>query len=278
MLKPYLYFTTYGSMRVRTTSAILDVVTKITRVTRAKPFKLRGSNLPICKSDHALSLWTENAPPIERLSLINVVSFAVGEAVHRAWQTWLGDEGLIYGNWACPRCGRIDIGYQRQCPTCYAHRNYHEIAYSEPFGMKVDAPIKSFYSDRVDQVWEFKTAGQDKWQEKTRADESHILQVQCYGEKLRNDGWPIKTVAVVYLNRNSPWQPKAFAYKPVKVLDKITASFEESRDAAQKGRIPDHEPPTDDACTWCKWKWYCYAPSRNRIFKKLSREYLSRTR
>jgi len=64
-----------------------------------------------------------------RFSLVTENIFATGHALHRKWQGWLEDMGVLAGRWKCLYCGHLsDIGL---CPTDCPHCSEGFFEYAE---------------------------------------------------------------------------------------------------------------------------------------------------
>lgn len=258
---------------------IIEAIYRLSTTTPIRETKLRGSNIPLCAMAKALDVWTRctGTSPLERRTLINDIILKTGHAVHAVWQEWLGHMNILYGNWVCRRCQKIrERSFDNICKFCKRVCEYEELYYQEPFGMKIDAPIKLGPSNEVNAILELKSMSQEVWEEITKAKSNHIMQVNAYAEVMQRDGFKIDHVAVVYLNRNRPWRGKTFVFKPQKVLDKLVSSYKRAEKNAQNGKIPAFKV-VDDSCVFCPWTVVCESPNRERVVERILNGYLEAT-
>lgn len=237
--------------------------------------------MPFCQTAHAIRIWKDaiGHTLLEDDSLVRSTAAEAGNGVHQAWQNWLGTLQVIYGDWECrnPWCpdkGLLgNYGYERQCPRCKWQRDYRELYYKTPFGMKIDGPIRPAGEDRITEVCEFKTIGQKEWDEITAPKLQHAVQLRCYVDRLQEDNFDIRYGYLVYVSRDRPWTPKIFAVKQIPSLSRVVGMFDRSEKRAKRGMIPEHKPPYKDACKYCMWKSLCYSPTRQRTLEGYAAEY-----
>jgi hypothetical protein len=107
------------------------------------------------KNLRAGSTFTKEAFSFQALNI-----FQHGHEVHHKWQTWLGDQGILWGDWHCRECNAEWTGMSRhRCPNCRSWNvRYDEIPLSAERELLISGSADGGVPDH-NALMEFKTVG-----------------------------------------------------------------------------------------------------------------------
>jgi len=196
---------------------------------RRKEF--RASSLPFCPR----AFWLDKKlQPATRRSFTEEVRLWRGHGIHNCLQYWLGQAGILFGDWECPIC-KLTLGSDYvvhdvlgppgQCPlhdVTLRYREY-ELSYEglsgHPDGLSPDSADVGAFS-----LLEFKTLQHRKhrgssypdWLTIKKPYPPHIEQANAYACMIQEaKGFRITKVLIWYISIDRPtWQPKIFEFEP----------------------------------------------------------------
>ena len=195
-----------------------------------RPLVFRGSGLPFCARRFCLDRKVE---PLSESSYVRDVRLHRGHAVHYAVQKWLGDVGLLFGNWVCESCQRSmgptyrvrdTFGPVGQCP-----RHGHALTYEEydlcyedltghPDGLLLRSKDPLTFS-----LLEAKTIQHTAPSPKSKSfmnlkepDHRHVEQANAYACMIpKLLGFAVARCVIMYISVDKPnWRPKFFEFTP----------------------------------------------------------------
>lgn len=202
-----------------------------TSVWEDRPMEFRASGLPFCPR----AFWLDKKlRPSSQRSFTEEVRLWRGHGVHHCLQHWMGQAGMLFGDWECPICKmtlgadyvvRDMLGPPGTCPrhgVTLRYREY-ELLYEglsgHPDGLvpdKADVDAFSLLEFKTLQHRGFKGSSYPDWTTIKSPYPPHIEQGNAYAcmiEKLK--GFRITKVLIWYVSIDRPaWQPKIFEFEP----------------------------------------------------------------
>jgi len=194
--------------------------------------EFRASSLPFCPR----AFWLDaRLKPASWRSYAEEVRLWRGDGIHRCLQYWMGQAGILFGDWECPVC-RMTLGPDYvvhdvlgppgQCPrhgNTLRYREY-ELSYEglsgHPDGLIPDtaASTESFSLLEIKTLQHrgFKGSSYPDWMTIKKPYRPHIEQANAYARMVpRLKGLRITNVMIWYVSIDRPtWQPKVFEFAP----------------------------------------------------------------
>jgi hypothetical protein len=186
-------------------------------------------------------------PAQQRLSMSDILTFAMGDAVHDTVKerARMGAPDKVWGIWSCKceylkhddPCVFADIDQEETCPHCNSLVNkYHEVSmFDEEYGI-VGNPDLVLYFPRKDalHVTEVKSIAHKGWEELVRPDPKHVLQVVFYWHLMHRKGYKLTDrVSIFYVTKQ--WQfgdktvYKEFLVDPVTSVVRLAPYIEDAK-------------------------------------------------
>jgi CRISPR/Cas system-associated exonuclease Cas4 (RecB family) len=197
---------------------------------RRKEF--RASGLPFCPR----AFWLDKKlQPASRRSFADEVRLWRGHGIHDCLQYWMGQAGILFGDWECSRCRNTMgpsyvvhdvVGPPGQCPRHGVTLKYREYALDfegmtgHPDGLIPDTADTeeafSLLEFKTLQHRGFKGSSYPDWMTIKRPYGPHIEQANSYACMVQElKGFKITKVLIWYLSIDKPtWQPKIFEFDP----------------------------------------------------------------
>jgi hypothetical protein len=186
-------------------------------------------------------------PAQQRLSMSDMLTFAMGDAVHDTIKdrARIGSPEKVWGKWSCKceylmhdePCVFADIDQEETCPHCKSLVNkYHEVSmFDEEYGI-VGNPDLVLYFERKDafHVVEVKSIAHKAWEELARPDPMHVLQVVFYWHLMHRKGYKLTDrCSIFYVTKQWHFGDKPvykeFLIDPVAALDRIMPYIEDAK-------------------------------------------------
>jgi hypothetical protein len=195
-----------------------------------------ASMLPFCQIRYVLS---QIVKPEQTSAFFREFYGSVGKGIHSTFQKHLGLNNMLWGDWQCIRCKRIQHGMlQPYC--CNIACNYVETKLQHSSGIvgKIDGLIPwSVFSGEPESdefvLFELKTKTSKKLEEIVEVETAHEIQCSVYVHILRERGFKIKAALVVYVSQENPRvTPKPFVM--TKFFDYLSSTISEITDAKSK--------------------------------------------
>jgi len=192
--------------------------------------EFRGSSLPFCPRAYFLDKVLQ---PASERSFAEEVRLWRGHGIHNCLQHWLGQTGLLFGDWECSVCRAIPNvvpyvvkdrrGPPGVCPTHGATLRYKEYDLSyeglsgHPDGLTVDGPNSFCLLEAKSlQHRAARYSSYPDWMSIKEPMPHHVEQANAYACMVpRVKGLKITKVLVWYISIDRPtWKPKIFEFEP----------------------------------------------------------------
>lgn len=198
------------------------------------------------------------APPPQRLSLMDLLTFGVGEKIHDVIKerATVGGPGHVWGNWSC-RCGGMrttepcihdELPPLARCDTCGDEYSvYHEVPMRDDELKIVGTPDLLLYLRDFDAffITELKSIAHNQWEELVRAKPEHVIQVLFYWYLMKKLGYRVADrVSIVYVTKGYIFKGvpyKEFIIEPEPMLSRLDPYLEEAaalKAARENGGLP----------------------------------------
>jgi hypothetical protein len=218
-----------------------------------------------CVRKKALEIRYKAIPAQQRLTMADMLTFAMGDAVHDTLKARarIGAPEKVWGIWSCKceflkhedPCIFEEIDQDETCPHCKTLVNqYHEVSmFDEEYGV-VGNPDLILYYARTDalHVTELKSMAHKSWEELVRPVPEHVLQVVFYWHLMHRKGYRLTDrVSILYATKQ--WQfgnkPmfKEFLIDPVAMLDRLEPYIEDAK--AYKAALKGGAMPLRTVCS-----------------------------
>lgn len=195
--------------------------------------EFRASSLPFCQR----AFWLDKKlEPASWRCYSEEVRFWRGHGVHNCLQFWLGQAGILFGDWECPTCQKTlgtpyvvhdAPGPPGDCPrhgVTLRYREY-ELSYKglsgHPDGLILDRDDTagtsfSLLEVKTLQHWASKNSSYPDWMTIKRPYGPHVEQANAYACMVpRLKGFKIVKVLIWYVSIDRPtWKPKIFEFDP----------------------------------------------------------------
>lgn len=214
----------------------------------------------LTKCQRKLALIERHKLPhrVQRLTLMDALTFRMGEALHDVIRerAALGAPHAVWGKWKCvcghlhhdEPCtfGEVDLGdICEHCGT--ATTEYVEVSMFDDELMIVGNPDLLLYLRDVDayHVTELKSIAHAQWEELVRPKPEHVIQSLFYWYIMRKRGYRLTDRVTLlygtkgYLFKGSPF--KEFSYRPEAEIHRLEDYLEEARElrrARDGGALP----------------------------------------
>lgn len=200
-----------------------------------------------CIRKRALEERFHVMPPARRLTMSDMLTFAMGDAVHDTLKerARIGAPEKVWGIWSCKchylkhedPCIYAEIDQEETCPHCLSLVNhYNEVSlFDEDYGV-VGNPDLILYIERSDafHITELKSMAHKQWEELTRPDPDHVRQVVFYWHLMHRKGYRLTDrVSIFYATKQ--WQfgdktvYKEFLIDPVAELHRLDPMIEDAK-------------------------------------------------
>lgn len=192
----------------------------------------RASSLPFCPRAYWLD---KKLKPSSWRSYTEEVRFWRGHAIHHCLQHWMGQAGILFGDWECPTCkwtmgpsyvAHDMLGPPPNCPrhnTTLRYREYelfYEGLSGHPDGLIPDsADVTGGFSlleIKTLQHRGFSGGTYPDWTTIKKPYGPHVEQANAYACMITElKGFRITKVLIWYVSNERPtWQPKVFEFEP----------------------------------------------------------------
>lgn len=224
--------------------------------------------------------------PSQRLSLMDLLTFAVGDTIHdviKARAT-IGGPSRVWGNWSC-KCGTsktvtpctlAETDETVRCPACKGPLNqYQEISVRDDELRIVGTPDLLLYLPDFDAIYitELKSISHEKWKEMVRPEPEHVIQVLFYWFILQRAGYRLADkVSIFYVTKGYVFggvPHKEFVLEPAGMMKRLDSYLETAREMVefrQTGQLPartmcaSDQAPIAKKCEVCS---VCFGGSGN---------------
>lgn len=218
-----------------------------------------------CIRKKALETRFNTIPAQQRLTMSDMLTFAMGDAVHDTLKARarIGAPEKVWGKWSCKcqflkheePCIYSEIDQEETCPHCKSLVDqYHEVSmFDEEYGV-VGNPDLVLYFARKDalHVTELKSMAHKSWEELVRPVPEHVLQVVFYWHLMHRKGYRLTDrVSILYATKQ--WQFgnksvfKEFLIDPVAMLDRLDPYIEDAK--AYKAALAGGDLPLRTFCS-----------------------------
>lgn len=262
-----------------------DILSGILRTARNAVRKPRvGQNTHVsdliskCVRKKAIVEIHDVSMPVTRLSLMDALTFKVGDTIHDVIKerAVVGGPSLVWGRWRC-QCGSIHIKEPRTyaevdqsviCDNCDTGTDvYEEAEFIDPELRIVGHPdlilfmsnLAAFY------VTELKSISHDQFKELVRPKPEHLVQVLFYWYLMRRCGYDVvDSVSVMYITKGYVFKGlpyKEFMFVPSKELKRLDTYLDDARAillSRETGELPPRvtcvspSAPEARSCEVCK--------------------------
>lgn len=214
-----------------------------------------------CVRRFAILEQNDIAKPPQRLSLMDLLTFGVGEKIHDVAKerATVGAPTMVWGNWAC-RCKTMKtltpctfstLSADARCGACGGgYSEYVEVPMRDDELMVVGTPDLISYLQDFDAyfVSELKSIAHDKWLELVRPVPDHVLQVLFYWYLMKKLGYRMASmVSIMYITKGYIWGgnvttiTKEFMIEPAPMIARLEPYLAEARAlkaARENGGLP----------------------------------------
>lgn len=255
-----------------------------------RPLMYRGSSLPFCPRAYFLDRIMK--PPVRR-NYSSDVRLWRGHAIHNCIQHWLGQAGMLFGNWECYVCKvtlgpnyviRDEMGPPGVCPRHGVTLRYQEYEleyeglHGHPDGLisETGAPEEGFdlLEAKTIQHTAFRGSTYGSFLDLKEPLPNHVEQANAYACMIPKVlGFKINKVLIVYLSADKPnWKPKTYEFTPDEtrfraVLDTLHQIDERPLDA----RVPPC--PEDTRSPFCRFADAGFCSMRRSQLEPRLKEY-----
>lgn len=224
------------------------------RSMRVQPRALRGGDylhvsdlISRCVRARAIVAEYDLDPPRQTLSLSDVMTFAMGDAIHDAAKALARDGAphMIWGKWSCKckflkhdePCLYSEIDQEEECPHCLSKvDNYHEVSFFDDEYGVVGNPDLIFYIARTSafHVNEIKSISHDQWKDLARPKPEHVMQVVWYWMLMHRQGKRMTDrCSIIYYTKGwlfgSQINYKEFIIKPEDEIRRLADQIEDAK-------------------------------------------------
>jgi hypothetical protein len=238
---------------------ILDKASYDMRPARPGPHLHVSDLLHKCIRKKALEERYDAVPAQQRLTMSDMLTFAMGDAVHDTLKARarIGRPDVVWGVWSCKceylkhedPCTYAEIDQEEKCPHCKSLVDqYHEVSMTDDEYGVVGNPDLILYFARKDalHVTELKSMAHKGWEELVRPVPEHVIQVVFYWHLMHRKGYRLTDkVSILYCTKQ--WQFgnktsfKEFLIDPVASLDRLDQYIEDAKAykaAREGGELP----------------------------------------
>lgn len=217
--------------------------------------------------------------PAQKLSLMDELTFAQGDAIHDVIKSRAaaGDAGRVWGKWRChckslkveEPCLLSEVDTEVLCDNCGGPANvYDEVTFKDEANNIVGHPdLILYYADLLAYyITELKSISAKQYEDLVRPDPDHVIQVLFYWYLMRLAGYEVVDhVSILYVTkgytfRGDPY--KEFVIHAPSQVQKLDLYLEDARAlkvAREGGALPKRacasstatEARACEACTHC---------------------------
>jgi hypothetical protein len=259
--------TTGGAVAVLPKDAGL-ILTDILSRANYEPRPARGTEylhvsdlLTKCIRRFAIIEQNKIAPPPQRLSLMDLLTFGVGEKIHDVVKdrAAVGGPSMIWGNWSCG-CKKMhsesprtfaELDDTAACTACGGgYSLYHEVPMHDEELKIVGTPDLLVYLREFDAffITELKSIAHDTWKELIRPVPDHVIQVMFYWYLMKKLGYRVASqVSIMYVTKGYVWGgnvttiTKEFMIEPEPMIARLDPYLEEAaafKASRENGGLP----------------------------------------
>lgn len=241
------------------------------------------------QSYYRLAGATPSEPQAKKFSFQLEGIFAEGHEIHRKWQQWLTDMGILYGKWKCDLCGFHQHGTGPfDCEHCGQRKAYHEVPLSAEEKYLIagheDGAVESinalveiksigigslrFEEPQLLRKYQVETTDGRKiydmdalWKGLRRPLSSHIRQTAIYLALCQEMGLPFDKVVFLYeFKANQAVKEFTVKYNPA-IAEPLLDQALDVKYALAQGRPvprPPHTGLDTKVCKECPFKTLCW--------------------
>ena len=235
-------------------------------------WKLAASSLPLCP--RRVFFETHFPPLTSSISWTNYYFTEVGKGIHRAIQTFLAKQNVLWGDWYCYHCDKTWRGGSPFCPSCGEFSYYKEVTVqTDLFNIKLDGILKE--EDGTFSLLEIKTVfSSSKFATISPSSFpiSWVWQTGIYVDAAKQYlSLDLKTTWFVVIFQREPWKSKIFSipsfsnFFPIlrKQWEKTNLLLEENKPQEEFPRFC--KSPEESHSLHCPWVHECWRDPANRI-------------
>lgn len=228
---------------------------------------VRASSLPFCQRQYVLYHCTDIAA-VQQTDFHSAAAMEMGTALHSVAQRFLGQAGLLYGNWKCPKCRKLHEDLQGPVSCCGESCIYEEYSLrhecgitAHPDGVCLKLPDGSDFRA----IWEFKGCHPKKMAAMKQPIWRHSLFQANFYLNLVNEkkNLGLEHIVIVYVDRGVPSNRKYFIVKPNPSVYLTTIKgIREAKEKVKLRILPERicNGPNDAQELHCPYQHVCFLP------------------
>jgi hypothetical protein len=243
----------------------------------------RASAFPVCPRRYVISNLVPSHLETVPFSYSAMTIMNMGTALHSSTQRYLGNFGILFGNYKCPTCGHITPDTLGPITHCNVASIYDEYNFIHPSGLTghtdgilrvtnpewLDEPINAVLEIKSSNDMKMKSMKKPVWYH-------HQYQATFYlksfnllmSERL---GFEVTHILLMYVGRDLPSKRKFFLEEPdEEAYADLLANVKKAKKKLALKVLPERKlctTPEDAKEVYCKWVDLCFL-SDDKIMRK----------